>query len=245
MVTRFLATACAVGALTAGAAVQAHSIWFAQRAKQMALIYGIGADDLDSVKRQPQITGVGGYDAELRPVKTELKVAGPLLLVDSEEDPAIVTAAMDYETWSKTADGEWHKGAKDEIPNAQISEHNFKYAIGLHAPLSKPLPAFPDQVLQIVPVEAAIPQEMGKPLKVRVLFRGKPVAGAMVQRDVVNDPDEVGAKTAADGTATITIRNQGLNVLNANYDAPSDQPAKYDRMGYRATLSFVLPHAPE
>ena len=28
---------------------QAHSIWFAQRARQLALIYGVGADDLDAV----------------------------------------------------------------------------------------------------------------------------------------------------------------------------------------------------
>ncbi|MBJ7375941.1 MAG: DUF4198 domain-containing protein, partial [Sphingobium sp.] len=28
----------------------AHGIWFAQRARQLALIYGVGADDLDAVK---------------------------------------------------------------------------------------------------------------------------------------------------------------------------------------------------
>ena len=32
---------------------QAHGIWFAQRAKQLALIYGVGADDLDMVRRLP------------------------------------------------------------------------------------------------------------------------------------------------------------------------------------------------
>ena len=242
---RILTTTSIGAALALSSTVHAHSIWFAQRATQLALIYGIGADDLDSVKRQPLITSVGGYSADNQPVPTTLRVAGPLLLVDSEEVPAVVTAAMDYGMWSKTPDGEWHKKGKDEVPTAIISEHNFKYAVHLGAPLTKPLPAFPDQVLQIVPVEAGIPQEMGKPLQVRVLFRGKPVAGAIVQRDLVNDPDEAGQKTAADGTATITIRNQGLNVLNGIYVGPSDQPKKYERMEYRATLSFVLPHAPE
>ena len=28
---------------------QAHGIWFAQRAKQIGLIYGVGADDLDAL----------------------------------------------------------------------------------------------------------------------------------------------------------------------------------------------------
>jgi uncharacterized GH25 family protein len=243
--SRAIATSLLLASLLGSTPAGAHSIWFAQRAKQLALIYGIGADDLDSVKRLPLINSVGGYDAEFRPVPTKLNVAGPLLLVESDEAPSVVTAAMDYGVWSRTPDGEWHKAGKDEKPTAQISEHNFKYAVFLTGSLAKPLPAFADQVLQIVPVDAAIPQEMGKPLRVRVLYKGKPVAGAIVQRDLVNDPDEAGQKTEADGTTTIQIRNQGLNVLNATYVGPSDQPQKYDRMEYRATLGFVLPHAPE
>jgi uncharacterized GH25 family protein len=243
--SRAIATTLLLSSLAGATAAGAHSIWFAQRATQIALIYGIGADDLDSVKRLPLINKVAGYDGEYRPVATQLRVAGPLLLVDSDEAPSVVTAAMDYGMWTKTPDGEWHKAGKDEVPNAQVSEHNFKYAVFLKEQLAKPLPAFADQLLQIVPVDPAIPQQMGKPLRVRVLYKGKPVPGAIVQRDLVNDPDEAGQKTAADGTATIEIRNQGLNVLNATYVGPSDQPQKYDRMEYRATLGFVLPHAPE
>jgi uncharacterized GH25 family protein len=252
VVSRFLTSACVLGSLVAASAAPAHSIWFAQRAKQLAMIYGVGADDLDSVKRQPLITSFGAYDAEYRPVTAQLKVAGPLLVVDAEETPVVVAAAMDYGVWSKTPDGEWHKKGLDELPNAIISEHNFKYAVHLNSGdngaglPTKPLPSFPDHVLQVVPVDPNIPQEMGKPLKVRVLFKGKPIAGAIVQRDIVNDPDEAApAKTAADGTATIAIRNQGLNVLNAIYVGPSDNPKKYSKMEYRATLSFVLPHLPE
>ena len=33
-------------------------------------------------------------------------------------------------------------------------------------------------------------------------------------------------------------------MLNATYVGPTDQPQKYDRMEYRATLGSVLPHAP-
>lgn len=43
---------------------------------------------------------------------------------------------------------------------------------------------------------------MGEPMKVRVYYKGKPVAGATVMQDYVNDPDEVApVKTGADGTA--------------------------------------------
>lgn len=250
--TRLVATGFVVAGFGMSMTAEAHSIWFAQRAKQLAMIYGVGADDLDSVKRQPLITSFGAYDSEYRPVTAQLKIAGPLLVVDAEETPAVVAAAMDYGIWTKTPDGEWHKKGLDELPNAVISEHNFKYAVHLNSGdngaglPTKPLPSFPDHALQIVPVDANIPQEMGKPLTVRVLFKGKPIAGAILQRDMINDPDEAApATTAADGTATIAIRNQGLNVLNAIYVGASDNPAKYSKMEYRATLSFVLPHLPE
>jgi nickel transport protein len=242
--SRFFATACIVGSLVAASTAQAHGIWFAERATQLALIYGVGADDLDMVKRQPLLTGVAGYDADWRPVKASLRVAGPLLLVDNEEPATALTAAMDNGIWSRTPDGEWHKKGRDEVPNAERSERTFKYAVYLNEQPKAPVPALADQVLQVVPM-AEIPQQLGKPIKLRVLFKGKPVAGALVRHDYVNDPDQVPLKTADDGTVTLNVRNQGLNVIAATYNGPSDQPKKYDHIEYLATLTFVLPHAPE
>ncbi|WP_077034611.1 DUF4198 domain-containing protein [Pelomonas sp. KK5] len=239
----------AVSALFAGLAAsmsaQAHGIWFAQRSTQLALIYGVGADDLDSVKRLPLIQSIASYDAEMKPVPTKLRAAGPLLLVDSESAPTVVAAVLDNGTWSKTPDGEWHKKGKDELPSAVTSEKTMKYAVVIRGPLSTPLPALPGQVLQVVPVETALPVLLGKPLKLRVLFKGQPVAGAQVQSDYVNDPDNEGVRSGADGIVTITVRNQGLNVVAATYDGPTDDPAKATKIEHRATLSFVLPHAPE
>jgi nickel transport protein len=66
-----------------------------------------------------------------------------------------------------------------------------------------------------------------------------------VLHDYVNDPDGTPVKTAADGTVTIKVRNQGLNVITAIFDGPADDPSKVDKIEHLATLSFVLPHAPE
>jgi len=236
-------TAAAAGVTTAMNA-QAHGIWFAQRSTQTALIYGVGADDLDAVKRLPLIKSVAGYDADLKAVPTKLRASGPLLLVDSESAPMVVTAVMDNGTWSKTPDGEWHKKGRDEVPNATTSEKTIKYAVVIRGPLGTRLPPLPEQTLQVVPAEE-LPVLLGRPLKIRVLFKGKPVAGALVQNDYVNDPDSLGVKSAADGSAVITVRNQGLNVIAATFDGPTDDPAKADKIEHRATLSFVLPHAPE
>ncbi|MEC3948049.1 DUF4198 domain-containing protein [Sphingobium sp. HWE2-09] len=242
-----LATA-AIGAVTlATMAVpaSAHGIWFAQRARQLALIYGVGADDLDAVKRLPLVKAVTGYDSDWAPVATRLREAGAIPVVDSDEPVAAVAAIMDYGYWSKTPDGEWHNKGRDEVPNATLAEHNFKYAVHLNQVPTKPVPLFEGHMLQLVPADLAIPQTMGAPMKVRVYYKGKPVAGAIVMQDYVNDPDEAApAKTGADGTATVKLRNQGINVLMAIYVAPTSDK-KVDHEEYRASLSFVLPHAPE
>jgi uncharacterized GH25 family protein len=252
--SRLIAVTAAISALAVASTAQAHAVWFAERAvgtnqtggthTGLAVIFGDGSEESDPLKRQKLITGVAGYDGDYRPVLAELHAAGPLLLFESAKPTTVETLAVDYGVWSKTPGGEWVNAGKDKVTNAQASEHNFKYAVHLSAPLSKRLPVFPDQVIQIVPL-GPIPQQMGKPLRVRVYFKGKPLAGAIVTPDEPTDPDDVGQKTARDGTTTIHVRNQGLNVVVATFDAPSDDPKRYNQMEYKATLSFVLPHAPE
>lgn len=243
IVTSTAAAVLALGIL-APIPVDAHGIYFAQRARQLALIYGIGADDLDTVKRLPTVESVAGFDAEWKPIPAQLRAAGPIVVVDSDAEPTAVAAVMFNGIWSKTPDGEWVKKGRDEVPNSTLSEKNYKYAVHIAGPLTTPMPPLAGQTLQIVPV-TAIPEKMDAPLKVRVLFQGKPVANARVLRDFVNDPDAKPLKTASDGTVSIKVRNQGLNVIAAVFTGPSDEPTKADRMEYTATLSFVLPHAPE
>jgi hypothetical protein len=237
-------SAAAATAILAPALAQAHGIWFAQRAKQIAIIYGVGADDLQSVKRLPGMENIQAWDADLNPINAQLRTDGSLVVVDTDAPPAIVSAVLQNGTWSKLPDGEFVKKGRDEVPNSVRSETTIKYAVSLHAPLNKPVPLIPAQTLQVVPV-GAIPATLGSPLTYRVTFKGKPVAGVAVINDMVNDPDAKPAETKADGTVTLPVRNQGLNVVRAVYVSPTDNPAKIDRYEHTATLAFTLPHAPE
>ncbi|WP_443478608.1 DUF4198 domain-containing protein [Novosphingobium aerophilum] len=224
---------------------QAHGIWFAQRARQLALVYGVGADDLDAVARESKLTLVKGYDEDWLDVNVRLRDAGAIPVVDSDEPVAAVAAVMDYGIWTKDAAGEFHNKGRDEVPGATLSEHNWKYAVHLTRMPTRQVPLLAGQTLQLVPVGTDIPQKMGQPMKVRVYFEGKPVAGAQVMTDYVNDPDEVPVKTDGEGYATIRLRNQGINVLMAIFVSPTDNPVKYQQVEHRASLSFVLPHLPE
>lgn len=246
--SKFLSAALGSVAVLAGFAVSipasAHGIWFAQRAKQIGLIYGVGADDLDAVSRMDKITSVVGYDADGQPVPTRLRAAGAVPVVDSDEPITVIGAAMDYGMWTKDKTGKWHNKGKDEVPGEiELSEHNFKYAVHMTA-LDAKVPVIPGHALQIVPM-GPIPETMGAPIMVKALYKGQPVAGAQIITEYVTDPDQIPAVTGADGTTTLRIRNQGLNVVVGILITASDNPKKYDRMEERATLSFVLPHLPE
>lgn len=244
-ISKLLVMASLAASLGAATTAHAHGIWFAQRATQLALLYGIGADDLDVVKRAPLVTSIAGYDGAGKPVPTSLQVDGRLLLVNTENQPAVLAAVLDNGTWSKAPDGKWHKKGKDEVKDAVVSEKNFKYAVHIRGPLSAPMAALPGQTLQIVPVDAALPAMLGQPIKLRILFKGKPVAGAKVLHDFINDPDGEPVLSGADGTVTLKVRNQGLNVIVAIFTSPSDEPTKYNHLEHLASLSFVLAHAPE
>jgi len=223
----------------------AHGFWFAERSKQFAMIFGVGADDLDMVKRMPKVTSFAAYDADGKEVPSKLTVTGPIVLVDVSANPEFLAATMDYGTWSKAPDGEWYEKGKDEVPGATVSEKNYKYGVNIRGKLTKAVPLLPNQKLQIGPVGAAIPEKMGQPIKLKVYYDGKPAAGARILHDWVNDPDDKGVKTAKDGTVTIKVRNQGLNVIVAVYNTPPENPAKTNTVEHLASLSFVLPHEPE
>jgi uncharacterized GH25 family protein len=241
-----IATSAALAAgLVAAAGAQAHGFWFAERSKQFAMVFGVGADDLDMVKRMPKVTSFAAYDADGKEVASKLTPTGPIVLVDVGANPAFVAATMDYGTWSKAPDGEWYEKGKDEVPGATVSEKNYKYGVNIRGKLTKPVPLLPKQKLQIVPVNASIPEKMGQPIKLKVYFDGKPAAGARILHDWVNDPDDKGVKTGKDGTVTIKVRNQGLNVIVAVYNTAPENPAKTNTVEHLASLSFVLPHEPE
>lgn len=222
----------------------AHGIWFTQRAKQLALVYGIGADDLEMVRRLPQAEHIVAYDAQFRPIPTTTRVSGPVVLIDTPAKPVLVSAVLQNGTWSRRGTAEFEKKGRDEMPDATVSEKTVKYAVAIEGPLTGRIPALPHQVLQLVPA-GPVPDKLGTPLRYIALFNGKPQAGVRVIADMVNDPDAKEVETAADGTVTLPVRNQGLNVLRAVYAGPSDNPAKYDRIEHTATLAFTLPHAPE
>lgn len=221
----------------------AHGIWFAQRSGELALIYGEGGDDLDTVKRIPLVKNFAAYDTAGLPVNTGLHALGKLVVVDLQENPALIAATLNNGIWTKSKEGHWYKKRRDQVPDAVSSSHNFKYAVHLRAPLITP-PVLLEHQLQIIPI-SDIPNTKGKPLRLLVLYQGKPTSGIEVIADMVNDPDENPSVTGEDGIVSISVRNQGLNVIAAKLVVPSNDPIATEKIEHLATLSFRLAHTPE
>jgi hypothetical protein len=72
-----------------------------------------------------------------------------------------------------------------------------------------------------------------------VLYKGKPVAGAKCCRIGQRSRPEA-VEDRKDGTVTIKVRNQGLNVITGRLRSPPEDPAKTKQVENLATLSFVL-----
>ena len=240
MPKRFLALSCCLAAFAA-VHVEAHGIWFAQRAGQLALIYGEGAEDGVIVPRLAGVRGVAAYDASGAPVATRLVPSDHLLFVDTQQKPAVITAALDNGIWTVTPDGREINKAKNEVPGAKSSGRYFKYAVHLVGNLNKPLAALSGQTLQLTPVAAHLPRRSGDTVALRALYEGKPLANAEVIVDFVNDPEAATLRTGADGTVTVKIRNQGLNVISVVHETPAQHSIEFDIVQHRSTLSFVLP----
>lgn len=245
--TMSLAARSALVALALGFAAfpaQAHGIWFAQRSDDLALIYGEGGDDLNAAKRLPLVRQMTGYDASGKPLQTSLSAVGKLAVVDLGESPTVVAAVLENGIWTKSADGKWHKKPKGEVANAVRSSLNYKYAVHLLAPHKVPLAALPGHALQLLP-QNDLPEMRGEPLRLKVLFQGKPLAGAPVVADFVNDPDAEPLRSGPDGIVEVAVRNQGLNVIAVHVETAPPDAQLTDEVEYIATLSFRLKHAPE
>jgi len=246
---RHLHTLARIAAASAAAfvvtAASAHEIWFAQRAGELALVYGHGAEDLSVIKRLSLITSVDGVDAKGQPVVVHLKPSDHLAFIDVANAPAIVTATLDNGLWSQGPDGKWANKGKDEVPGAKRSGRYLKYGAHLRELPKGEIKPVPGLAFQIVPVSTTFPRRMGEPLIVRVLLDGKPAAGSQVWPDSVNDPDAKPLKVGKDGRVALKVRNQGLNVIKAELGSPPADARKSDKTEHTATLSFVLPHLPE
>ncbi|GBU18181.1 MULTISPECIES: DUF4198 domain-containing protein [Methylobacterium] len=155
---------------------------------------------------------------------------------------ALVVAAYDNGYWVRLADGSYRNASKRMLPQADKSLWSVKFAKAALGP-SAPWDRVIGQTLEIVPLEA--PAAASGKIRVRVLFEGRPLAGAsVVATDGVNfktEADQARTATDTDGIAEVPLRTAGPQVLGVGHSVrPSQTPALADADSYTATFAFTV-----
>ncbi|WLR93557.1 DUF4198 domain-containing protein [Shinella zoogloeoides] len=223
-------------ALSLPATAGAHGAWVAERWGELGVVYGHGAgDDAYDPARIKEAVAIA-EDGTASPAAIDSRNKHAILKPEGE--PAAIALTFDNGYWTEKADGKWVNEPKDKVADAKETGHYIKNSLSL-LHVHDALPAFPKQDLQIVPLDNPVGRKAGDPIRLRLLYDGKPLAGAVVTLDYVNQASLKSDPTDADGEVVVTIRNDGLNVLAADHSVPLENDPKADKIGYTATLSFV------
>lgn len=154
----------------------------------------------------------------------------------------LLAARYDNGFWVKTKDGLYRNATRRLVPDAAESFWSGKFAkaiTGADAPWQEVL----GHDLELVPLSDPAKARPGDSLKLKVLFRGKPLSDAEVERGdgktAVAEKDIPKFKTDAEGVATIPIVKPGPHLLVIDHRAsPSATPDQATADLYNATLWF-------
>lgn len=245
-----LAGLAAATVLAAGPAA-AHDIWMTlssgQVVPQVHVHYG-HPDDLQ-MPQADKLVDLSATDAAgTRALAPKLQPSRTAPVLVSEPVPglgaAMLAARYDNGFWVKAPDGEYRNTTRRMVPNAGEAITSVKFAKLLAGP-GAPWAAPVGHELEIVPVDDPMSVKAGGMLRVKVLFRGEPVANAAVVRsdgETVIAQDRLPTfRSDAAGIAAIPIEKAGGEVLSVTRRvSPSAVPALADADTFSATLAFTL-----
>lgn len=224
----FLAVTCSAVALAPSLAL-GHDFWLEAQTDVLVLRYGHrGGEplDLDAGKVQTILCRKAAADpADLR---GSAKVAPRELRVAARCDAA--SAYLDGGFWSLTPDGEKNL-PRNKVPDAVRSWHSRQWAkwvetgtLGAATPLGDDL--------EIVPVTDLSKVHQGDKATFRVLWRGKPVEGAVLAID-----HRPLGETDAAGECRVKIRAEAVESVSVTLKRPLGAPGA-DTMVAEASLTF-------
>ena len=161
-----------------------------------------------------------------------------------DDGHTLLAVRYDNGYWIKTADG-YRNATNREVPCALDSLWSVKFGKALTGP-SAPWDKVLGHEFEIVPLSDPLTVKPGGTLRVRVLFRGKPLADGQVERGdgVTSVPEEAIPRftTDSDGVATIPIVKAGPTQLVIDHEeAPSATPSLAAKDMFNATLWYELP----
>jgi uncharacterized GH25 family protein len=161
-----------------------------------------------------------------------------------DDGRALLAARYDNGFWTKTAEGTYRNATRRFVSDAVDSLWSVKFAKALTGP-EAPWQSVLGHELEIVPLSDPGRTKPGQNLRVKVLFRGKPLAGAEVERGdgitAVPEKDIPRFKTDDEGVASVPIVGTGAHLLVIDHKVtPSAVPDQANSDRFNATLWFEV-----
>lgn len=235
----------------------AHDVWLTTAgpasARRVLVNYGHPGDRppavADKVLDLVAITGEGRVSllAGLAPGYAEgALIARSRPIADNGR--MLLAVRYDNGYWVKIADNVYRNVSKRMAPEAIDSLWSAKFAKAATGP-GAPWDTVLGHDLEIVPMADPVAARVGESLRIRVLFRGKPLAGVDVERGdgvtAIKEGDIPRFKTDGDGIAAIPIVKAGPVLLVIDHRvSPSGTPEIAATDLFNGTFAFRTPAAP-
>lgn len=214
----------------------AHGLWTEQRRGNIETVYGHGAED--SAFKAEKISGAWAYDAAGTMIPVTVERLTDHARLEPLKTPALLGVALDNGAWSLTPDKQWVNQGRSQVPDSTQSLHTFKYSLAIYTEGAR-LPDLKQLKMVILPETDPLTVGPGKPLPVRVLVDGKPMAGIELIGDYRGAPHQVSAVTNAEGRAQVPVRNEGLNIISAQVSIPVKGDPDIETRGLFTSLTFL------
>lgn len=217
--------------------VLAHAIWVVkgENPREFKVLYGHPERDevesYDSIKFE-QATAYAGNRMPM-PLTAKRENEGVTLV--AERNVSAITASLNNGYFIQVGEDEYKNVFRPEALAANNEEtritHTYKYAKTLFEPsgiVSQPL-GLP---IEIIPLKDPFRVGAGQTLQIQVLFQGKP------QADVTIEYEGEELKTNADGVASITLKDEEVQIIEAEYRMPSTDDEATDEVAYATSLTI-------
>lgn len=215
----------------------AHGVWIGERLDQKQLILGEGPGD--NAYKPSSVQSMQGYTDTFQKTAVKFIDEKNHVTVIPSKDTAVISVNFDYGYWTKDSTGTVQNAPMNQVPGATKGTHAIKYNVTyLHS--VKEVKPVPDIPLQIIPQVDPTTLHKGDTLPILVMKDGKPLVNADVIPDVINDLTKI-IKTDGDGRATLTVANDGLNVIGVEIAFPiTEKNTLATQNKYFSSLTFTL-----
>lgn len=217
--------------------VFAHVIWVVrgEARGEYEILYGHPEEDKPQVYDSIKFQEATAYNSYGFPQPLEIKRGYEGVTLVSTGDVAVITGVLNNGYFIVSKDDEYTNVFRPDAleannENTEISQ-TYKYTKSFFQPTGLATQPF-GMKMEIVPLQDPFDVGAGGSLQVKVLFEGKPVPEATVEYEGKEFP------TSDRGIATITLTQQDVQIIEAEYRVPSTDDPATDEISYAASLAI-------